>query len=214
MSPEDQKVSVNTLINFMLARDSEKLLTKRSDIIDLFKRSGGAAKKGLPIDKVIAEARLKFQHVFGFDLKEVTTDAISDDVSMSQSQSQRQAVQKAYLLINILKTPAEEGEAEGGDESPETKAKRQRAKLMALSSPSNSSPHFNLAMVLMAVIALKRYSVTEQELWDALRPLGLFKGTNHAVFGSPEKALKDLCDQGYLHSKKSKDKDNQTQVKC
>jgi hypothetical protein len=213
MSLEDQKMSVNTVMNYMLARDSDKLPAKRSDISDLFKRTSVGSHAKPPIDRIIAEAQKKFRHVFGFDLREETTDNISDDVGMSSQAQSKQVAQKVYLLTNVLKMPAEEGGQEVPAEEKEFKVSSDRAQMLSLGAPSNPSPHFELAMAVMAVIALKRYSITEQELWDMMRSVGLTRNQAHPVFGQPETAIKELCQQGYLYSKKTKDADGQPQVR-
>lgn len=153
---------------------------------------------------------------------EQNTYAIVDEVLSQAASSQSRASSKVYMLTNVLKPPPEQqqelqsrkGPHADDDDDDEGRHgfKRKRADMLDLGTSCNLAPRFDLAMVLMGVVALQRFKVEESVMWDKFRALGLVKGRFHPIFGLPENALRDLCSQGYLHQKKSKDADNQLQV--
>ncbi|XP_057573666.1 melanoma-associated antigen B10-like [Hippopotamus amphibius kiboko] len=60
-------------------------------------------------------------------------------------------------------------------------------------------PKTGLLMAILGVIFTKGYCATEEQVWQIMNVMGLYKGRKHFIFGEPRKLItKDLVQEGYL----------------
>lgn len=60
-------------------------------------------------------------------------------------------------------------------------------------------PRSGLLMVLLSTIFMHGNRATEEEMWECLNALGMYKGRKHFIYGEPQELLtKDLVREGYL----------------
>lgn len=181
---------------------------------------GGKAPPAAVITQLIQLAKQKIRHVYGFELVELDSTSINDDVGGTQMSQSSKGNVKSFMLKNALKYPMaddDEGLQEEDEEKRarerERKSAEKRADLLSLGETPNKTPHYHLALCLMTAICLQRYSMTEKELWAVMDRLGLKRSmTDHSVFGSTVDTVRELVSQGYLHIKKSKDREGNPQV--
>ncbi|KAK7807896.1 hypothetical protein U0070_023928 [Myodes glareolus] len=82
-----------------------------------------------------------------------------------------------YILINMLEPVEEDAEVRGDQGTPTT----------------------GLLMILLGLIFMKGNTITETEVWDFLRRLGVYPTKKHLIFGDPKKLItEDFVRQRYL----------------
>ncbi|XP_037842538.1 melanoma-associated antigen B17 [Chlorocebus sabaeus] len=60
-------------------------------------------------------------------------------------------------------------------------------------------PRSGLLMVLLSTIFMHGNRATEEEMWECLNALGMYKGRKHFLYGEPQELVtKDLVREGYL----------------
>lgn len=72
-----------------------------------------------------------------------------------------------YILINMLEPVEEDAEVRGDQGTPTT----------------------GLLMILLGLIFMKGNTITETEVWDFLRRLGVYPTKKHLIFGDPTKLI-------------------------
>lgn len=82
-----------------------------------------------------------------------------------------------YILINMLEPVEEDAEVRGDQGTPTT----------------------GLLMIVLGLIFMKGNTITETEVWDFLRRLGVYPTKKHLIFGDPKKLItEDFVRQRYL----------------
>ncbi|XP_020033798.1 non-structural maintenance of chromosomes element 3 homolog [Castor canadensis] len=82
-----------------------------------------------------------------------------------------------YILINALEPVEEDAEVRGDQGTPTT----------------------GLLMIVLGLIFMKGNTITETEVWDFLRRLGVYPTKKHLIFGDPKKLItEDFVRQRYL----------------
>ncbi|XP_028625781.1 melanoma-associated antigen B16 [Grammomys surdaster] len=56
-------------------------------------------------------------------------------------------------------------------------------------SDQYSFPKTGLLIVILGVVFMKGNRATEEEIWEALNPMGIFAGMNHLIFGDPRELI-------------------------
>ncbi|XP_031242749.1 non-structural maintenance of chromosomes element 3 homolog [Mastomys coucha] len=82
-----------------------------------------------------------------------------------------------YILINMLEPVEEDAEVRG----------------------DQGTPTSGLLMIVLGLIFMKGNTITETEVWDFLRRLGVYPTKKHLIFGDPKKLItEDFVRQRYL----------------
>lgn len=82
-----------------------------------------------------------------------------------------------YILINTLEPVEEDAEVRG----------------------DQGTPTSGLLMIVLGLIFMKGNTITETEVWDFLRRLGVYPTKKHLIFGDPKKLItEDFVRQRYL----------------
>nr|XP_019606054.1 PREDICTED: melanoma-associated antigen B10-like [Rhinolophus sinicus] len=69
----------------------------------------------------------------------------------------------------------------------------------AMPSDDRGVPKTGLLMTILGVIYTKGNCATEEQVWQTLNAMGLYKGRHHFIFGDPKKLItKDLVKEKYL----------------
>uniref|UniRef100_A0A8C5K0G4 NSE3 homolog, SMC5-SMC6 complex component n=1 Tax=Jaculus jaculus TaxID=51337 RepID=A0A8C5K0G4_JACJA len=83
----------------------------------------------------------------------------------------------SYILVNTLEPMEDDAEVRGDQGTPTT----------------------GLLMIVLGLIFMKGNTITETEVWDFLRRLGVYPTKKHLVFGDPKKLItEDFVRQRYL----------------
>ncbi|XP_048185475.1 non-structural maintenance of chromosomes element 3 homolog isoform X2 [Perognathus longimembris pacificus] len=83
----------------------------------------------------------------------------------------------AYILVNTLEPVEEDAEVRG----------------------DQGTPAAGLLMIVLGLIFMKGNTITETEVWDFLRRLGVYPTKRHLIFGDPKKLItEDFVRQRYL----------------
>lgn len=86
-----------------------------------------------------------------------------------------------FILINMLEPVDEDAEVRGDQGTPTT----------------------GLLMIILGLIFMKGNTITETEVWDFLRRLGVYPTKKHLIFGDPKKLItEDFVRQRYLEYRK------------
>ena len=134
-------------------------------------RADGAKIPARVLTKYIQEAKAKFLHVFGFKLVECSSkDTIAEVASSQDAASQNKP--DMFILINALQSPSDPPPRGEGGAAPDNVEDPVAATSRLLAAPLGANrsdtpdlpADFHLAMVIMAIIALERYSHHERLL--------------------------------------------------
>uniref|UniRef100_A0A8D0N7V1 MAGE domain-containing protein n=1 Tax=Sus scrofa TaxID=9823 RepID=A0A8D0N7V1_PIG len=75
-------------------------------------------------------------------------------------------------------------------------------------SDDRGVPKTGLLMAVLGVIFTKGNRATEEQVWQILNVMGLYKGRKHFIFGEPRKLItKDLVQENYLEYRQVPDSD-------
>ncbi|KAL0476700.1 hypothetical protein AKO1_006144 [Acrasis kona] len=188
LDAQEKEIIINDFMRFALFMDSKKLPIKREDVNKNVIPEIHRKKKGLLVQHIIPEAKIRFEQIFGFELIElerhpVEANTNNPDAQLSQL-SQKSKKPKAppadsMWILRLKQTP---------DVDQRTSEIQKDV----------DGPHLALLMVILCLTYARDGPLPEEDMWDHLKTLGLVPKRNHPVFGYPEKVIDQLIKELYL----------------